>query len=360
MSTLGAELLLDNICKSYGDVQALNGINLKIQPGEFVTLLGPSGSGKTTALLLIAGFLEPTAGRIYMDGESVERKPPHRRNIGMVFQNYALFPHMSVEENIAFPLRMRGFPRRDVGEKVSALLDLVGLPDHGKRRVHQLSGGQQQRVALARALVYNPPLLLMDEPLGALDRKLREQLQLEIKHIQKASNTTVVYVTHDQEEALVMSDRMGIMSSGRLIQVGPPREIYEAPNTAFVADFLGESNLLEAHMEEGDREKGVACLQGGILVRGRAPSLLPRGSRITVAFRPEKACLIGAGERYDNECPGILEELIFVGDALKYMVRLEGGGQVMVKSPNSKDAWWFETGQEVRVGWGEADTILLA
>src|SRR5688572_11305539 len=245
----GASVDLVNLRKLYGGVVALDTLTLSVKQGEFVTLLGPSGSGKTTTLMMIAGFEDPSAGDILVNGEPVVSRPPHRRNIGVVFQSYALFPHMTVAGNVGYPLRMRHVRRDDVRRRVAAALDLVQLGALGDRYPAQLSGGQQQRVALARALVFEPPLLLMDEPLGALDKKLREDLQLEIKRIHRDVGVTVIYVTHDQSEALTMSDRIAIMRAGRLEQYGAADELYERPATRFVAEFVGEATLLGARVE---------------------------------------------------------------------------------------------------------------
>ena len=241
---LGAPLALQAIAKRYGGVTAVDRLSLEVASGEFVSLLGPSGSGKTTTLMMIAGFIIPSSGSILLDGKNITRLPPYRRNIGMVYQNYALFPHMTVGRNVAFPLRMRGVGRDEIARRVGRALELVQLKGLSERRPTELSGGQQQRVALARALVFEPPLLLMDEPLGALDKKLRQELQSEIKRIQRETRGTVIYVTHDQEEALSLSDRVVVLNHGRIEQVGPPGELYERPRTRFVAEFLGAANFL--------------------------------------------------------------------------------------------------------------------
>src|SRR5215216_3040300 len=241
---LGARVIFDQIEKRYGSVIAVDGVSLDIAPGEFLTLLGPSGSGKTTTLMMLAGFEIPTAGEIFVDEDPIASVPPYRRNIGMVFQNYALFPHMTVGENIAFPLQMRKMSRAEITRQTTAVLALVGLPRYEGRYTRQLSGGQQQRVAVARALVFNPRVLLMDEPLGALDKQLRESLQLELKRLHERLGVTIIYVTHDQGEALVMSDRIAVLHRGRIEQIGLPTELYERPATRFVAAFLGESNFL--------------------------------------------------------------------------------------------------------------------
>src|SRR5215831_5575168 len=285
---------LDRVAKMYGPVHAVNDVSLDVHEGEFLTLLGPSGSGKTTMLMLIAGFEHPSSGEILIRGASVVAQPPHRRDIGMVFQSYALFPHMTVFDNVAFPLRARKMPGREIDSRVRQVLDIVRLPDVERRYPRQLSGGQQQRVALARAVAYQPSLLLMDEPLGALDRKLREEMQLELKTIQRELGVTTLYVTHDQQEALALSDRIAIMNHGDLVQIGSPVELYESPADDFVAGFLGDVNLLE----------GVATLDGGLLriavgtlevaVQGSGREAV--GKTVRASVRPERL-RFGSGDR---------------------------------------------------------------
>ncbi len=286
----GAPIELRGIVKRYGAMTAVDAVSLAIAAGEFVSFLGPSGSGKTTTLLMIAGFVAPNAGAILLGGADITRLPPYRRNIGMVYQSYALFPHMTVARNIAFPLRMRGMRKAEIRRRTERVLGLVRLEGFEDRLPNQLSGGQQQRVALARALVFEPPLLLMDEPLGALDKKLREELQVEIKRIQREIRSTVVYVTHDQEEALSMSDRVVVMNRGRIEQVGSPSELYERPRTRFVADFLGAANFLEAEIIRRD---GTALLRtrNGTLLEATLPEGAVFGGSALVAIRPERVRL---------------------------------------------------------------------
>jgi putative spermidine/putrescine transport system ATP-binding protein len=251
-----AILELRNVRKTYADVNAVDGVSIKLAAGEFLSFLGPSGSGKTTTLSMIAGLTPSTSGEILLRGQPLNPLPPYRRNIGVVFQNYALFPHMSVERNVAFPLEMRSVPRADIERRVAKVLSLIGLAAHGKRLPSELSGGQQQRVAVARAIVFEPPLLLMDEPLGALDKKLREQMQLEIKQLHRNLGITIIYVTHDQEEALTMSNRIAVFNNGKIEQLGTPSDLYEHPRTRFVANFIGETNLFPgtvAEMSDGSR-----------------------------------------------------------------------------------------------------------
>jgi putative spermidine/putrescine transport system ATP-binding protein len=336
---------------------------LDIPAGSFVTLLGPSGSGKTTTLNLIAGFLLPDAGEIFVDRQPVSRVPPHRRNIGMVFQHYALFPHMTVFENVAFPLRMRtslaGAARR---RRVEETLDLVQLAGLGDRYPRQLSGGQQQRVAMARALVSDPRLLLMDEPLGALDKKLRERLQLEIKAIHRRVGTTIVYVTHDQTEALTLSDLVVVMDHGRMLQAGSPRALYEAPETEFVADFLGGANLISGQVTGSVGEDLLIALPGAETIRIRASSrTITSGTRVQVMIRPEDV-EVGRAPACDPASVAITGEVVdavYLGDAIKLVVAV-GGGALTAKLSGRRGAE-FSPGDPVTVCWPRSATrILLA
>ena len=289
------------VSKRYDSVVAVDALDLSLRTGEFLTLLGPSGSGKTTTLMVVAGLQQPDAGSITLNGVSVARLPPYRRDVGMVFQSYALFPHMTVRRNVAFPLEMRGLPKAEIARLVDEALTLVKLPDHGDRLPKQLSGGQQQRVALARAMVYRPALLLMDEPLGALDKKLREQLQLEIKRVHRERGISVLYVTHDQEEALTMSDRIAVFNRGRIEQIGTPEELYDRPATRFVASFIGNTNFLPGHL------------------LGKAG--------VTVAVRPERIVL---GPPREGALTGTITDVIFLGTARKYVVRLADNTECVV------------------------------
>ncbi|GBD16568.1 Spermidine/putrescine import ATP-binding protein PotA [bacterium HR26] len=352
----GARLELIGLTKVYGDVVAADQVTLDIAPGEFITLLGPSGSGKTTTLMMVAGFVLPTSGQILVNGEDIAFRPPHKRNIGMVFQNYALFPHMTVAENIAFPLKMRKWSREQIRQAVREVLQLVRLPGFEERYPRQLSGGQQQRVALARALVFRPPVLLMDEPLGALDKKLREEMQLEIKHIQESTHITTIYVTHDQEEALTMSDRIAVMNAGRIEQVGTPRELYEQPVSQFVADFIGESNFLSGRVERGDGHLYLVTQEGWRVVIPGSDSLRP-GEQVSVALRPERI-VIGDGSG-DNVVEGTIEEIIYVGEATKFRVRLEHDGWLTVKQPSRLETMRWRRGDRVRLSWSAADAVIV-
>ena len=358
IGSVGARVMFDRIEKRYGAVVAVDEVSLDISPGEFITLLGPSGSGKTTTLMMLAGFEIPTAGEIYVDDDAIAAVPPYRRNIGMVFQNYALFPHMTVGENIAFPLQMRKMSKAEIVEQTREVLELVGLPGYEGRYPRQLSGGQQQRVAVARALVFNPRVLLMDEPLGALDKQLREHLQLEIKALHEQLGVTIIYVTHDQEEALVMSDRIAVMNDGRIEQCGRPTELYDEPATRFVATFIGESNFID----------GIIARLDGTTVGVEAPGLgelrapmragLTAGAPVALTVRPEKIVAVdddhGAGPEM-NAVSGVVDDVVFVGEMRRYAVRLGGGQRLILKVQNRSGMQSFARGDPIRVAWNVAD-----
>jgi len=313
-------LELAGISKRYESVVAVDNLDLDLRAGEFLTLLGPSGSGKTTTLMMVAGLQQPDAGTIALNGQSVARLPSYRRDIGMVFQHYALFPHMTVRRNVAFPLEMRGTGSAEIARLVDEALALVKLSDHGDRLPKQLSGGQQQRVALARALVYRPALLLMDEPLGALDKKLREQLQLEIKRVQRERAISVLYVTHDQEEALTMSDRIAVFNHGRVEQIGTPEELYDRPQTRFVAGFVGDTNFIEGRVTAST---GATCEieTAGGRVRATTRRPIAVGAEAVIAVRPERLVL-GAG---GDGLAGTITDTVFLGTARKYVMRMADG-----------------------------------
>jgi spermidine/putrescine ABC transporter ATP-binding subunit len=354
-----ARLQLEAISKRYGDVQAVDQVDLDIAPGEFVTLLGPSGSGKTTTLMVIAGFQAPTSGHVLLNGARLTDTPAYERGFGIVFQNYALFPHMTVSDNIAFPLRMRGVPKSTRASMVEAALDLVRLPGLGARYPSQLSGGQQQRVALARALVFEPPVLLMDEPLGALDKKLRQEMQLEIRRIQQETRTTAIYVTHDQEEALVMSDRLAVMHMGRIEQVGTPADVYENPRSRFVADFVGESNILPVVIR-ADGSRRWAEIATGVDVPIAAAEIVD-GQAGYLVIRPEQVTVMdsGTGGGADIRIGGEVEEVIYLGDSTKVAVRLGTGQKMVARVAPSHDAV-LQDGQRVAVGWNPRDARLVS
>ncbi|MFI4986994.1 MAG: ABC transporter ATP-binding protein [Alphaproteobacteria bacterium] len=352
-------MTLKGLAKKYADFQAVDALDLDVASGEFVTLLGPSGSGKTSTLMMVAGFTPPSSGEILMNGRSIAGLAPERRNIGVVFQNYALFPHMNVSENVAFPLKMRRVARPEVEARVAAALALVQLGGLGERLPRQLSGGQQQRVALARALVFNPDLLLMDEPLGALDKNLREQMQFEIKRLHRELRITILYVTHDQEEALTMSDRVALMNRGRLEQCGAAEELYERPGNRFVAEFIGESNVLDGRLEGATSGKTWFVTSAGprLLVSLERSRAAP-GEPALLVVRPEKLSLMPEGGGALG-LAGRVKELIYVGDFTRYRVELDGGLRVTLKVPNSSNAFRAVEGQAVRVQSAPDDLYVL-
>jgi spermidine/putrescine transport system ATP-binding protein len=317
-----------DLVKRFAEVTAVDGINLDVAGGEFFSLLGPSGCGKTTTLRLIAGFEQPTEGKVVLDGRDVAHTAPHKRNVNTVFQSYALFPFLTVEDNVSFGLRYKNVTKGEARRKVAEALALVRLEKYQKRRPSQLSGGQQQRVALARALVLNPAVLLLDEPLGALDAKLRKALQIELKALQEEVGITFIYVTHDQEEALTMSDRLAVMSNGRIEQIGSPAEVYEEPSTAYVADFLGVSNLMSALGEGGGRVR-LGDFQF-IATRG---DLGARGP-IRIVIRPERVELSGHGALGNNRIPGMVERVLYVGSVIQVLVHLAHGETLQAWTQN--------------------------
>jgi putative spermidine/putrescine transport system ATP-binding protein len=347
---------LKGVSRKYGNVVALDCLDLVVEKGEFLTLLGPSGSGKTTLLNIIAGMIPPSSGRVEIDGRDVTAMPTRQRGLGMVFQNYALMPHMTVFDNIAFPLRVRRVREQEIRTRVAEVLDIVNLRDLGSRKPRELSGGQQQRVAIARCLVYKPSLILMDEPLGALDKKLREQLQLEIKRLHSDLGVTIVYVTHDQEEALTLSDRICLMNTGRIEQLGTPHELYFAPQTVFGAQFLGESNVSSATVSESSSgETLLRCPLGTI----RAPATsIPAGAEVTIVIRPENIRRLRADERIGNELSGELIDTTFVGGVTRYYVRPDNGSVLVLKELTNKTSW-AAGGERVRIGWSEEHTLVV-
>jgi putative spermidine/putrescine transport system ATP-binding protein len=355
----GASLELTDLVKRYGDVVALGGVSLTVPAGEFVTLLGPSGSGKTTTLNMIAGFVEPDEGHLMMDGQPIEGVPPYRRNIGMVFQNYALFPHMTVEQNIAFPLKRRKRPKAEITTRVGEALELVGLHGLGRRFPRELSGGQQQRVALARALVFEPQVLLLDEPLGALDKRLRESLQLEFRRIHQELGITFIYVTHDQAEALVMSDRIAVFNEGRIEQVGRAEDLYERPECLFVARFLGDSNVLAGVVS---RHNGTPRLQseGYELLLPNQPDVAD-GEGAAVVIRPERLALQANGPDGTpgtNVLKGRVHEIIYMGGIRRLEVDISTSVRLLVQEQAGTGST-AEVGDEVFVTWDPHDTVLL-
>src|SRR5262252_8904479 len=345
----GAEVRLEGLVKTFGATRAVDGVTLTAQAGEFLTLLGPSGSGKTTTLSCVAGFAVPNEGEVFIDGVSVIFAPPLKRNVGMVFQNYALFPHMTVADNLAFPLRMRKLPASTIRERVNWALALVQLEGLGQRAPRQLSGGQQQRVALARAVVFEPPVLLMDEPLGALDRKLRIEMQLELKRLQARLGVTVIYVTHDQEEALTLSDRVAVMNHGRIEQLGDPTDLYERPRTAFVAQFIGESNRLDGTVAETADRGAVLVTPSGLRLPVQ-PGDVPAGEPAVLFLRPERIALApetGA----PGDISGEVVEVVFVGETTRYVVQTTGGEAFTAKRLNSDTTDRLKVGARVTLRW---------
>ncbi len=354
----GAAVVLRRVVKTYGRFTAVHGLDLDIEPGEFITLLGPSGSGKSTTLMMIAGFETPSAGEILVAGRSVVLTPPNRRNIGMVFQNYALFPHMTVADNIAFPLRQRRTPRAQTARRVREALEMVQLQGLEARFPQQLSGGQQQRVAIARATIFSPPVLLMDEPLSALDKQLREGLLLEIKRLHATLGITFIYVTHDQREALVMSDRVAVMNNGRIEQIDTPRGLYDRPANRFVASFVGETNFFT--LIPGENSQGC----GHTVSIGREALRVPAGSPVgasTCMIRPEKIIVRsdGSGDPAVNALRAVIRQTVFMGDSIRYIVEAECGNLIAVKRPHRAGEQIHEAGAQVMIEWAVADTRLL-
>ena len=351
---------LQSLTKKFGKVVAVDEISLHVDEGEFLTLLGPSGSGKTTTLMMIAGFELPTAGKIFIRGKDVMMVPPHERNIGMVFQNYALFPHMTVSNNVAFPLKMRKLSKKEITQRVGRVLEIVKLPGFENRLPRQLSGGQQQRVALARALIYDPPLLLMDEPLGALDKKLREHMQIEIRNLQRELIITSLYVTHDQQEALTMSDRVAVFDQGKIQQVGTPDELYEKPSNPFVADFIGESNFIAGHiigleddsaiMTSEDREIEIPCPRTSGLVMEQ---------KVQLIIRPEKIRFVEPSFNPLVRVDGVVEELIYSGEVRRYTIRISHEQTIDLKQQIMHGVKAFRKGDRVSVGWSLEDSKIL-
>ena len=348
------------IQKSYdGEILVVKDLNLSIRSGEFLTLLGPSGSGKTTTLMMLAGFEVPTHGRIHLNGRPIDDVPPHRRNIGMVFQNYALFPHMTVEENLAFPLEVRKVPREDIKKKIARALDMVQLGTFAKRRPGQLSGGQQQRVALARALVFEPELVLMDEPLGALDKQLREQMQLEIKHIHQDLGVTVVYVTHDQGEALTMSDRIAVFNDGRIQQLATPDDLYERPANSFVAQFIGENNKIQGKVVAINGQSCQVEIDGGGRVEALPIGIGAVGMPTTLSLRPERVQISPTNGACANVFSARIEELIYLGDHTRVRTSVCGNSDFVIKLPNSEGMPDLKPGTTISVGWKKEDCRAL-
>lgn len=361
----GTGVSLREVTKQFGDVVAVDRVTLDIDKDEFFSILGPSGCGKTTLMRMIAGFERPTSGQISLLGDAVESLPPSQRDLNMVFQNYALFPHLSVYANVAFELKVRRVNRGEIDGRVREALELVQMAEYAKRKPAQLSGGQRQRIALARALVGRPAVLLLDEPLGALDQKLRKEMQIELKRLQREVGITFIYVTHDQEEALTMSDRIAVMRAGRVLQVDSPRMLYERPNSRYVASFIGQSNFLTGTVTESS--VGGVLVDTGVdgVLRTRPEALAKVGETVTVVTRPERLALVpapgasGAG----NLLRGVVREALYVGNDTHFIVDLAGGTEITVREQNSSASTSSSVvaGDEVTVKWPEAgSSILLA
>ncbi|WP_112321373.1 ABC transporter ATP-binding protein [Oceanibium sediminis] len=360
MTNTGAGVFLEfnDVKKSYDQKSlVVKGFNIQVEQGEFITLLGPSGSGKTTVLMMLAGFESVTSGTISIRGQSINRTAPYKRNIGMVFQNYALFPHMTVAENLGYPLSVRGMSKPDQKARIAEYLDLVELGDFGKRYPGQLSGGQRQRVALARAMIFEPTLILMDEPLGALDKKLREQMQYEITRLHEQLGFTVIYVTHDQAEALSMSDRIAVFNDGIVQQCAPPAELYERPANAFVAEFIGENNFVHGTVERIEDGRAVVSIPGGANIVAEAGEGLEAGARSIVSIRPEKLFIHPNSHSHDNEIAATFVARIYVGDFIRYYFRLADGSEIVVKVLNDLSAPEFGEGESGRLQWLISDSI---
>ena len=349
----------DKVDKSYdGKVLVVKDLNLDIAEGEFITMLGPSGSGKTTCLMMLAGFETPTNGEIYLDKNPISNIPPHKRGIGMVFQNYALFPHMTVYENLAFPLRVRKVSKEDTDKKIDKALSMVSLTGFENRMPGQLSGGQQQRVAVARALVFDPAVVLMDEPLGALDKNLRESMQYEIKHIHESIGVTVVYVTHDQGEALTMSNRIAVFNDGKVQQLSSPDKLYEEPVNSFVAEFIGENNRFSGQVTDVSKDKCKVKLDDGSEILANPIAVKSSGEKTIVSLRPERA-LINTKEKMENNFKGKIEEVIYHGDHTRVRLNLLGNKDFILKVPNSSANMDIKLGNQINVSWNSFDARAL-
>jgi len=351
----------DRVQKSYdGENLVVKDLNLSLPKGEFLTMLGPSGSGKTTCLMMLAGFETATHGEIRLDGREINNIPPHKRGIGMVFQNYALFPHMTIAENLSFPLEVRKFGKSEREAKIKRALDMVEMGSFGSRRPAQLSGGQQQRVALARALVFEPELVLMDEPLGALDKQLREKMQFEITHLAHTLGITTVYVTHDQTEALTMSDRVAVFDDGRIQQLAPPDKLYEEPENSFVAQFIGENNTLEGVVKEINNGVALVQLDGGELIDAKPINVSKPGERTRVSIRPER---VEYNKERMQEGAHTLKaevlEFIYMGDIFRTRLRVAGNDEFVVKTRNAPDQVRLKPGEQIEIGWLPEDCRAL-
>lgn len=354
------DLAVEDVSKSFGDVRAVDRVSFRVERGEFYSLLGPSGCGKTTTLRLVAGFEVPDGGRILLEGGDMTEIPPNHRRVNTVFQHYALFPHLTVEENVAYGLKQAKVPKIELTTRLDEALRRVRLEELRKRRPRELSGGQQQRVALARALINEPTVLLLDEPLAALDLKLRKAMQLELKKLQERVGITFIYVTHDQEEALTLSDRVAVMNDGHILQEGTPREIYEHPRTRFVADFIGQTNFFEGSVEE-DGDVIVVRDATGLTIKCSPVDFAQRGGTVAVSVRPERIAPLNRTAPPANVFEGTFTRRSYLGDLVQYFVLLPGGRELMVQRQNERDdlASLWQIGDRVQVAWDESSALIL-
>jgi spermidine/putrescine ABC transporter ATP-binding subunit len=356
---MGSKIQISNLVKKFNEVVAVDHVSLEIPSGNFATLLGPSGSGKTTILKILAGFEKQTDGEVYINDEPMSGKPPYKRNVGMVFQNYALFPHLTVAENIAFPLRMRKLSQDKISKEIRRVLEMVKLSEYADRHPNQLSGGQQQRIALVRSLVFNPSVLLMDEPLGALDKKLREHMQIELRKIQQELNMTVFYVTHDQSEALNMSDIIAVLNEGRLQQVGAPRDLYENPENLFVADFIGESNFIKGRIKS--LQSNVYCVSTDLNCELTALSdrVFPEGIEVVVTVHPEKINILSSKKESINMVEGQITDIAYLGEITKYYITLKNGQILLSRHHNKSGTKNYQVGDRINACWAFEDCKLI-
>lgn len=353
---------LYNVTKKFGNMVAVNGIDLRVKEGEFLTFLGPSGCGKTTTLRMIAGFEEPSDGKIYIDGQECEKLPPNLRNVNTVFQNYALFPHLSIRDNIAFGLKLKKMPKEQINEKVDRMIKLIKLEEHMNKKPSQLSGGQKQRVAIARSLVNEPKVLLLDEPLGALDLKLRKEMQIELKHLQRELGITFIYVTHDQEEALTISDRIAIMHNGNIEQLGTAEDIYERPRTKFAADFIGETNLLRGTLVKGTPEYSEVNVNGTKVIVCDSEKRYVGGKEVYVSIRPENVHFADYLPDFSDEKYNVLEviydEEVYIGNIRRHLLHTDSGESIRITRFTRKDEH-FQRGQRVRICFSKKRCIIV-
>lgn len=350
----------EGVEKAYGSQTVVKDLNLAIRRGEFLTMLGPSGSGKTTVLMMLAGLLNPTKGRIMLDGKPLEGIPPHRRNIGVVFQSYSLFPHMTVADNIAYPLKARRMPKDVIASRVQQSLNMIHLRDVGARRPSELSGGQQQRVALARALVFDPSIVLLDEPLGALDRQLRESMQYELKRIHEETGVTMVYVTHDQGEAMTLSDRVAVFRDGRQLQCAPPTEIYDRPANSFVAEFVGENNRLTGVISSISNDGCEVRTSMGQTIMAEVPSDLGVGEAVSIYLRPERVIIGSQAEACCNKFTARVLDITFLGDHTRLQLEFAGGSHFIAKQNLFGHKVLPRRGEPLPIGWTRGASQILA